>query len=30
MDNARKNYVNIGRLFNGDIFSMLDSTESDD
>ena len=30
MDNARKNYVNIGRLFNGDIYALLDSTESDD
>ena len=30
MDNARKKYVNIERLFSGDIFALLDSTESDD
>ena len=30
MDNARKKYVNIERLSSGDIFALLDSTESDD
>ena len=28
MDDARKEYVNIERLFSGDIFGMLDSIES--
>ena len=30
MDNARKKYVNIERLYSGDIFGLLDSIESDD
>ena len=30
MNNARKKYVSIKRLSNGDIFALLDSTESDD
>ena len=30
MDNARKKHVNIERLSSGDIFALLDSTESDD
>ena len=30
MDNARKKYVNIERLSSGEIFALLDSTESDD
>ena len=30
MDNARKEYVNIERLYSGDIFALLDSIESDD
>ena len=30
MDNGRKKYVNIERISSGDIFALLDSTESDD
>ena len=30
MDNARKKYINMERLSSGDIFSLLDSIESDD
>ena len=30
MDNGRKKYVNIERIFSGDIFALLDSVESDD
>ena len=30
MDNARKKYVNIERLSSGDIFTLLDSIETDD
>ena len=30
MDSARKKYVNIERLSSGDIFALLDATESDD
>ena len=30
MDNARKKYVNIERLSNGDIFALFDSIESND
>ena len=30
MDNARKKYVIIERLSSGDIFVLVDSTESDD
>ena len=30
MDNARKRYFNIESLSSGDIFALLDSTESDD
>ena len=30
MDNERKKHVNIERLSSGDIFALLDSTESDD
>ena len=29
MDNARKKYVNIERLFSGDIFALLDSVENE-
>ena len=30
MDNARKKYINMERLSSVDIFSLLDSIESDD
>ena len=30
MDNARKKYVNIERLSSGDIFTLLDTIETDD
>ena len=30
MDNARKKYVSIETLYSGNIFTLLDSIESDD